>query len=77
MSGGPRTWLTSLGGTVAVLGAPIAAEASHPKPGSDVPWVLLIIAAVAVFVAAWVLTVYFERRHKGRSNTSEPREQTR
>lgn len=77
MSGGARTWLSSLGGTVAVLGVPIAAEANHPKPGSGVPWLLFIIAAVAVFVAAWVLTVYFERRHKGQANASEPREQTR
>jgi hypothetical protein len=66
VSGGARTWLSALGGILAVVGVPLAAEASHPKPGSDVPWLLLIIAAVAVFVAAWVLTVYFERRQKGR-----------
>jgi hypothetical protein len=77
VSGGTRTWLSSLGGTLAVLGVPFVAEASHPKPGSEVPWGLLIVAAVAVFAAAWGLTVYFERRQKGRSNPSESREQTR
>ena len=76
MSGGVTTWLRALGGILGVLGVPIAAEASHPKPGSDVPWVWLIIAAVVVFAAAWVLTVYFERRQKTRSTVPEPREHT-
>jgi hypothetical protein len=31
-----------------------------------VPWVLLLIAAVVVFAAAWALTVFFERRQKTR-----------
>lgn len=35
------------------------------------PWLLLIIAAVLVFAAAWALTIYFEDRGKRRS---EPRE---
>lgn len=77
MNGGPRTWLVSLGGIVGVLGAPMTAHASHPKPGSEVPWVLLIVAGVAIFAAAWVLTVYFERRQKGRSPASESRENAR
>lgn len=74
MSGGAWTWLLSLGGVFGILGVPITAEASHPKPGSEVPWVLLIVAAVVVFAAAWGLTVYFERRQRARS---EPREHTR
>jgi drug/metabolite transporter (DMT)-like permease len=64
--GGPRTWLVALGGSVAILGVPMTAQASHPKPGSEVPWVLLLIAAVVVFAAAWALTVFFERRQKTR-----------
>jgi len=49
---------------VVVLGTPATARASHPKPGSEVPWVLLLVAAVVVFAAAWVLTVFFERRSR-------------
>ena len=75
MSGGAGTWLVTLGGTVAVLGVPIVAEAEHPKPGSEVPWTLLLVAAVVVFAAAWLLTGYFERRQKARP--SETREHTR
>ena len=64
MSGGARTWLVSLGGTASALAVPLAAHAAHPKPGSDVPWMLLLVAGVLVFVAAWGLTIYFERRQK-------------
>ncbi len=69
MSGSPRTWLVSLGGSVGILGVPMSAQASHPKPGSEVPWVLLLVGAVAVFAAAWVLTVFFERRQKRRESS--------
>lgn len=77
MNGGPRTWLVSLGGIVGVLGVPMTAQASHPKPGSEVPWVLLLVAGVVIFAAAWALTVYFERRQKGRSTAPDSRESSR
>jgi drug/metabolite transporter (DMT)-like permease len=69
VSSSPRTWLVSLGGSVGILGVPMTAQASHPKPGSEVPWVLLLVGAVAVFAAAWVLTVFFERRQKRRESS--------
>ena len=77
MSGCPRTWLVSLGGSVGILGVPMTAQASHPKPGSEVPWILLLVAGVLIFAAAWVLTVYFERRQKGRSTAPPSRESSR
>jgi hypothetical protein len=70
VSGSPRTWLVSLGGGVGILGVPMSAQASHPKPGSEVPWVLLLAAGLLIFAAAWVLTVFFERRQKRRSSES-------
>jgi drug/metabolite transporter (DMT)-like permease len=77
VSGSPRPWLVSLGGSVGILGVPMSAQASHPKPGSEVPWVLLLVAGVLIFAAAWALTVYFERRQKGRSTAPESRENPR
>jgi hypothetical protein len=70
VSGSPRTWLVSLGGGVGILGVPMRAQASHPKPGSEVPWVLLLAAGLLIFAAAWALTVFFERRQKRRSSES-------
>jgi membrane protein implicated in regulation of membrane protease activity len=77
VSGGPRTWLVSLAGSAGILGVPLSAQASHPAPGSEVPWMLLLVAAVLIFVAAWVLTVFFDRRQKRRSTTPESREPLR
>lgn len=77
MNGGPRTWLVSLGGSMGILGVPMTAQASHPKPGSEVPWALLLVAGVVIFAAAWALTVYFERRQKGRSTAPDSRESSR
>jgi len=77
VSGRLRTRLVCLSCTAVVLGIPATARASHPKPGSEVPWVLLLVAAVVVFAAAWVLTVFFERRQKQRSHTRESHERSR
>jgi hypothetical protein len=76
VSAAAKAWLRSLGGA-SVLGVPATAQAAHPGPGSEVPWVLILVAAVLVFAGAWVLTVYFERRQKTRSSTAGAREEPR
>jgi hypothetical protein len=74
VSGGRGPWLLALGGALAVLAVPMSAHAAHPKPGSEVPWMLLLAAGVLVFAAAWGLTVFFERRHKPRAPAPGSRE---
>jgi len=77
MSRGRRAWLVSLGVGLGVLGLPVTAQANHPGPGSDVPWVGLLVALVLLLAAAWWLTVFFERRQKGRSEAPGSRESSR
>ena len=66
MSGDARTWTVSVGCGLGILAVPLRAHASHPQPGSEVPWLLFLVAGVLVFAAAWGLTVFFERRQRGR-----------
>jgi hypothetical protein len=56
----------------------MTAQAHHDRPGSDVPWFLvLVVAFVLVFGAAWALSVFFERRQRGGSHGPQSRENSR
>jgi hypothetical protein len=46
------------------------AGAHHEPSGPTVPWFVLAGAALAlVFIAAWALVAYFERREKARNGS--------